>query len=411
MNHLSGAGSRCVKAVGLSVFLLLIVTPVLAQTDVKPRKSEVRVQANRTTRLIVIDGLDPAALARADRDRPSASCWSSLCPIIVRPDPERSSRTGEAILGTYRVEGSTLGFTARYPLDQPGYQALIDETLLISTDRRRLAAGQKTLRLAIDLDPEKPSRTDRAATVIAAVYPSAAVLPENLLRFYIHFSAPMSRGEAYRRIRLLDAAGMPVADPFLELDEELWSGDGCRFTLLFDPGRIKRGLKPREDVGPVLEEGRSYTLVIDRGWSDAGGRPLGGEYRRAFRVGPPDQTSPAPGNWAVRAPGAGTRDPLEIRFPEPLDSALARRLISVEDGESRMVPGQVRLDTNETHWLLTPEAPWKAGVYRIGIGTELEDLAGNAINRPFEVDQSGPITKQIESVRAMLTFEVRTLSR
>ena len=39
-------------------------------------------------------------------------------------------------------------------------------------------------------------------------------------------------------------SGQAVADPFLELDEELWSTDGRRFTLLFDPGRIKRGLKP-----------------------------------------------------------------------------------------------------------------------------------------------------------------------
>ena len=46
--------------------------------------------------------------------------------------------------------------------------------------------------------------------------------------------------------------------PFLELDEELWSPDGTRFTLVFDPGRIKRGLKPREEAGPILEAGKSY---------------------------------------------------------------------------------------------------------------------------------------------------------
>ncbi len=102
--------------------------------------------------------------------------------------------------------------------------------------------------------------------------PRATILPENLLRFYIHFSAPMSRGEAYHRIKLLDATGKPVADPFLELGEELWSNDGTRFTLLFDPGRIKRGLKPREEVGPVLEAGKSYCLVIDRDWPDATGK-------------------------------------------------------------------------------------------------------------------------------------------
>ena len=57
--------------------------------------------------------------------------------------------------------------------------------------------------------------------------------------------------------------------PFLELDEELWSPDGDSLHLVFDPGRIKRGLKPREEVGPVLEAGKSYSLVIDREWVDA----------------------------------------------------------------------------------------------------------------------------------------------
>ena len=34
--------------------------------------------------------------------------------------------------------------------------------------------------------------------------------------------------------------------------------------MFFDPGRIKRGLKPREQFGPALQEGKSYVLVIDR---------------------------------------------------------------------------------------------------------------------------------------------------
>ncbi len=130
----------------------------------------------------------------------------------------------------------------------------------------------------------------------------------------------MSRGEAYSHIRLLNAAGRAVADPFLELNEELWSGDGRRFTLLFDPGRIKRGLKPREEVGPVLEAGKSYTLVIDRQWPDAHGNPLAGEFRKSFRAGPPDQESPSPRDWKIQAPAAGTRHPLEVSFPEPLDT-------------------------------------------------------------------------------------------
>ena len=73
---------------------------------------------------------------------------------------------------------------------------------------------------------------------------------------------------------LLDAAAKEVDLPFLELEQELWDSSGKRFTLFFDPGRIKRGLKPREEVGPALEEGKSYTFVVDRAWHDAQGDSL-----------------------------------------------------------------------------------------------------------------------------------------
>src|SRR4029077_13312670 len=138
-------------------------------------------------------------------------------------------------------------------------------------------------------------------TVVEHVYPSTNKLPENQLKFYLHFSAPMSRGEAYRHIHLLQANGKEVDLPFLELDEELWDPEGKRFTLFFDPGRIKRGLKPREEVGPALEEGKSYTLVIDRQWQDAQGTPLKEFFRKAFSVSPPDDRQPDVNTWKVQA--------------------------------------------------------------------------------------------------------------
>ena len=48
------------------------------------------------------------------------------------------------------------------------------------------------------------------------------MLPANELKLYIYFSAPMSRGEAWKHIHLLDDAGKPVPLAFLELDQELW---------------------------------------------------------------------------------------------------------------------------------------------------------------------------------------------
>lgn len=88
-------------------------------------------------------------------------------------------------------------------------------------------------------------------------------------------------------------------------------------------------------------------------------------------------------------------------------TALARRLIIVEDSQGLIVKGEVSLASAESRWLLAPDVPWKAGEYRLVIGTELEDLAGNAINRPFEVDRVGPISRQIESQKVMLRVQVR----
>ena len=44
-----------------------------------------------------------------------------------------------------------------------------------------------------------------------------------------------------------------------------------RLTLLLDPGRIKRGVRPLEEIGGALQVGRTYTLVIDDAWPDAKG--------------------------------------------------------------------------------------------------------------------------------------------
>jgi hypothetical protein len=47
--------------------------------------------------------------------------------------------------------------------------------------------------------------------------------------------------------------------------------DMTRLTLFIDPGRIKRGVAPLEEIGPALHAGKRYTLEIDSGWHDASG--------------------------------------------------------------------------------------------------------------------------------------------
>jgi len=50
---------------------------------------------------------------------------------------------------------------------------------------------------------------------------------------------------------------------------------------------------------------------------------------------------------------------------------------------------------------------WKAGRYTLVVESIIEDLAGNNIGRPFEVEISGGTSPQTESVNTKLPFELR----
>jgi len=232
-------------------------------------------------------------------------------------------------------------------------------------------------------------REARPSTRLLAIYPSSETLPENQLRFYLQFSAPMSRGEAYKRIRLLDAHGAQVELPFLELEQELWDPAGRWLTLLFDPGRVKRGLVPNVEEGEPIREGRSYRMVVDPEWPDAQGLPLAAALEKRFVAGPPDHETPNPDQWRLLRPKAGSRDPLILELGEPLDRRLAERLISAMTTQRRVVDGRVAVDRRETRWSLTPAEPWRPGEYLLQVEGVLEDLAGNSVGRPFETVPGG----------------------
>ena len=190
--------------------------------------------------------------------------------------------------------------------------------------------------------------------------------------------------------------------PFLEIEQELWDPGNTRLTVLFDPGRIKRGLVPLRDSGPNLIEGRSYTLVIDKDWKDASGQPLTSEFRKPLRVAAPVRNAIDIAQWKLRTPAAGTRDPLVVTFARPLDYALALRTITVTG-----TAGTVTVDRNETEWRFTPAAPWTAGEYQLAVDTSLEDVAGNRVDRPFDVDTFTEVTKEITTQTAALNFRVK----
>jgi Bacterial Ig-like domain len=300
------------------------------------------------------------------------------------------------IVGSLTVDKNVLRFTPRYPLE-PGltYRAVLDRGKL---------SGKPGDVVATVFPIPKPDL--QPTTVVEQIYPTSDRLPDNHLKFYIHFSAPMSRGEAYRHVHLVDSDGKEVEAVFLELGEELWDGTGQRFTLYFEPGRVKRGLRPREELGPVLHEGRSYSLVIDKDWRDATRVPLKAGARKTFSVGPPDEAPIDPASWKLETPAAGRLEPLVVRFGEPLDHAELERVVWVATDSGEKVAGSIVTAEGESRWQFTPKQPWSAGKYNLTAETTLEDLAGNSIGRPFEVDEFGPVRKQIDTETVSVPFTI-----
>jgi hypothetical protein len=221
----------------------------------------------------------------------------------------------------------------------------------------------------------------------------------------VYFSAPMSRGEAAAHLHILDSKGKVLEGVFLP-GEELWDPAGRRLTMTFDPGRIKRGLTSNQAMGPPIAEGKLYTLAIDREWLDARVVRMTESFRRTFRGGPAVRVPPDPNTWRISPPQAGVPGVLTVAFPEPMNYALLQRMLQVK-GPRGVVPGTVSIGHDEMEWRFLPRDRWEPGSYQVVVDTGIEDLAGNHIGQPFDIDVFEHVTEHIASQTISLPFGVR----
>jgi hypothetical protein len=348
---------------------------------------------------VEVTGLSAATVRELQRPDWKLAQWQQVLAVYADQGDLIADIGLPPMLGAYRVVSNLFRFDPQFPLE-PG----VNYRAIFHSDRLSGVRGKGGDPITAVFKP--PARQSSPTTVVTHVYPSADVLPENLLKFYVHFSAPMSRGHIYDYVHLRDDAGKEVEIPFLEIDEELWNPAMTRLTLFIDPGRIKRGVQPLEEVGPALQDGKRYTLVIDQAWKDGAGSPLKEAFQRTFKVGPPDRDPPDPARWQVQSPKIETRGSLTITFPEPMDRALAERVIRVVNDSGESVGGKAGLEDQERRWNFVPSAPWHRGTYRIVIETTIEDLAGNNIGKPFEVDLFENVQRRATNSTVRLPFEV-----
>ncbi len=333
------------------------------------------VHPNGAPSVVEVAGLPASDLASL-KDVTDDAQWRAILTVAVGPGQP-------AVIGRYTVVDGSLRFTPQFPLD-PGrtYAVRFDPSKLPASSGRSDAWRAQVL----TTDVAMPSGTAPVATRVRRVSPTGDVWPSNLLRVYVEFSSPMSTRGGAEHIHILDEHGQEVVEPFLPLDYDFWNSDRTRFTAFLDPGRQKSGLVPRNEMGPSLEPGRKYTLVVDADWRDTFGQPLKEAFRREFRTVAPDVTPIDMATWKVRLPKAGTTEPVRVEFGESLDRQLLLRSLAIRVPSGRIFPGHAHAEQDERGWSFEPEDPWPAGRYELVALSILEDLAGNQIGRPFEVD-------------------------
>jgi hypothetical protein len=295
------------------------------------------------------------------------------------------------VLGHYEVVERGIQFIPRFAFE-PGirYRASFDLGPLGSTAHADVTTYEFQL----------PGRMSAGPAQVEQVLPSADVLPENLLRFYVTFSSPMQRGHAEQQIKILGPDGRTAPDVLYRPPVELWDRAMRRLTVLLDPGRLKRRVGPNVQLGPPLKDGQRYALVVGNGMLDATGSALQHGYAKDFFAGPPVRTRIEPAQWRITRPRRRTFDSLALQFPIPLDGGLGSTGVSVVDDARKRVAGEASLDSDGRRWTFTPASAWRASEIHIHIDPNLEDVCGNTLRAPFDapagaVETSAPACSMV----------------
>jgi hypothetical protein len=372
-------------SIQISYFLLSLLSTVVSRAQTicfRPGHA-----SNPGAGVVEVGGFDPAQLQTWREKVPD---WKNVLRIFPAALRAEKKETIPPMFGNWVLRDTLLVFAPRFPFKEGlEYVAELHNAGIVKT---------RAFVVPIVASP--------AESLVEGIFPSTDRVPANLLKWYLHFSAPMGLGDVYRHIGLLDEKGDPVEKPFLELDPPLWDKNQRRLTLWFDPGRIKKGLRPNTALGPPLLPGRRYTLLISKNLKNAFGHPLARDFEKHFFVEAEDTEKPDPARWQTVAPAAGGRDPLILRFPEAMDKAMLESGIGIGDEQGREIAGTIEVADAETRWIFTPDRPWKPGVYQILPSPRLEDLAGNNLVRLFDNPLPSGETAQNPKTHFRLPFEV-----
>jgi hypothetical protein len=348
---------------------------VITQATNKPKLMLHSDTRQLGARCVDVENIDPHLLAGLGGCEQVGQLLRSILRVRVAEAGGVEGEDLPDVFGRYQVLQGGIRFTPHFPFESGvRYRASFDPRPL----------GRPELSEVGTLDFSFPREITAVSSEVKNVFPSADSLPENLLRFYACFSNSMQRGQAEAHIRLLGPDGEPAPDVLYRPPVELWDRSMRHLTILLDPGRLKREVGPNRELGPPLEPGHKYTLMIGSGMVDVSGHPLRKGFCKRFRVTEAVRERISVERWKIVPPATKSRQPLALILPKPLDWALLLRSITIASEGGRLVNGRIEIDQGERRWSFAPILPWTAGAYSVRVASSLEDVCGNSLLGPFD---------------------------
>ena len=332
----------------------------------------------QTTPELILPNVLSGTIKYASSIKPISKDELLMDELAVFVKNELEELTSNAIQGYYTKEGDYLVFKPYFPFEN-GMTYVVRTKIVHAT----LKYSYQTFKIREKKSPEQAK--------VLSIYPIADQLPENLLRFYIYFNTPMKRGQALTHIQLIDDNGKVDNHAFMEFKQELWSADGKRLTILFDPGRIKRGVATNLLKGPALRKHIKYQLSIAGTWQDVYGQPLSKNITKEIVIVDPYRKSINVNEWAIQKPIVNSHDRLSIRFDRILDHGLIQSMIQLVDAEENQIQGYWEMVDEERSIRFVPVTKWLKGDYLIIIASRLEDIAGNNLQNLLDHTKSDEV--------------------
>lgn len=309
--------------------------------------------------------------------------WSSFFYIQTNPN-------ALAVLGEYSIQNNHLSFTPKFLPDPK-----VNYFVTFSYPQLALLLSDEITEQSVYSDVASFEPPETTQPEVISFTPDLDEVPANLLRFYVHFSAPMGLENPYDFISIENEDGKPLVDPFVIIPEGLWNINNTRLTLLLHPGRVKEGVGPNMTLGDVLKAGNSYTLKISKKWKGASGEPLKSGFTQTINATNPLERAMNINNWALRAERKNI-GVLHVVTDHPLDQPLAKRMLFIRGKNGQILPSRIEFDSPEKFRLL-----WQlddSETLEMLIDPRLEDVCGNTPHYAFDLEgtERTPSTEELK---------------